>query len=241
MFGRPVSLARCLGLLLLLVWARTLPLAAQRVPNVGCPPAGCITGVSVTPDGGSLSLPPSTGGTASFFAKNTGNVSTTFTFTCIATSLTCGTVTPTSATISPGVSREVDVQFTSGTVNGKVTMKATNGGTATDQGFFNVTIVNVGPPTAVVLRNQNGDNIVRSACLTSGAGEAAAWECGDLVVTHAMPAYTSMNKARSLTLLYSSGQALPQPVVAVAVTENSSLTLPTSVRAELKINGAPAE
>ena len=51
-------------------------------------------------------------------------------------------------------------------------------------------------------------------CLTAGAGESAAWSCGDLVLTHAMPGYTTMNRERSLTLIHNSATAWPRPVVA---------------------------
>jgi RHS repeat-associated protein len=228
------------GLIALIVGGYPSFLEAQRpggiVPNAPCPPEGCITGVTVTPDGGNLTLAPNTASVAHFVAHNTGNVSTPFTFTCIASGITCGTVTPASFTIAAGGSLEVDVGFTSGTGTGKVTLKATNGGTATDQGFFNVTVVVVGPPSAVAFRNQNGDNIDRSACLTSGAGEAAARTCGDLVVTHALPGYTSMGKTRNLTLIYNSAQAVPQPLVAVAVNETGAAT-PNFVYGELKVNG----
>lgn len=228
-------------LLALMAGGRPRSLEAQQpsgiVPNAPCPPEGCITGVTVTPDGGTITLAPNTGSVAHFLARNTGNVSTPFTFTCIASGITCGTVTPASFTIAAGASLEVDAQFTSGTGAGKVTLKATNGGTATDQGFYTVTVVVVGPPAAVAFRNQNGDNIDRGACLTSGAGEAAAFSCGDLAVTHAMPGFTTKNRTRNLTLIYNSAQALPQPLVAVAVNE-SGVSAPATVYAELKVNGA---
>ena len=47
------------------------------------------------------------------------------------------------------------------------------------------------------LQNHNRDNVDRSMCLTAGAGDGAAWSCGDLVITHAMPTYTTMDKGRT--------------------------------------------
>ncbi|MFL5496857.1 MAG: RHS repeat-associated core domain-containing protein, partial [Gemmatimonadales bacterium] len=209
------------------------------VPEAACPPEGCILGVSVTPDGGSASFPQSSGKhPLDFFVRNTGNVTTPFQFTCTTTGVTCSTITPTTASLAPGQGVEVAAVVIVGSVGGRYTLTADNfGGSARDNGFYNITVTNTGPPSAVVLRNQNGDNLDRSACLTSGAGESAAWECGDLVVTHAMPTYTTMNRGRTLTLLYHSAQAAPSPAVAVAVTQSTSLALPTSVYAELKVNG----
>jgi len=96
-----------------------------------------------------------------------------------------------------------------------------------------------GPPT-ITLRNHNGDNWDRSMCLTAGAGEAAAWGCGDLVVTHGLPGYPTMGRERSVTLLYNSAQAVPKTIVAATVNE-SNLSAPTSVFVRLSINGVPRD
>jgi RHS repeat-associated protein len=209
--------------------------------NAACPPEGCITGVAVTPDGGSISQQQNTGGLVTFLVQNTGNVSTPFTFTCSGAKATCGTVTPASFTILPGSFREVDVQYTSTTLNGRVTLTASNGGTATNQGYYNITVTNQAGPAAVAFRNQNGDNVDRSACLTTGAGESAAFQCGDLLIAHSLPGFTSMNKARALTLVYNSSQAAARVAVAVAVTEASTVTAPNSIFMRLSINGVPKD
>jgi hypothetical protein len=87
----------------------------------------------------------------------------------------------------------------------------------------------------VVLWNANEDNIDTGLCLTSGSGEAGAWQCGDLLVSHATPSYTTLGRERSLTLVYSSSLASPHPVAAAAVTQVAG-TPPTSVYAELKVD-----
>ncbi len=95
----------------------------------------------------------------------------------------------------------------------------------------------VGAPV-VALRNHNADNRDRGLCLTVGAGQAAGLSCGDLFVTHGLPAYRTLGRDRSLTLFYNSAAAAPRPVVAVAVTEPAGMEAPISVYAELKVNGA---
>ncbi|MGH7703344.1 MAG: hypothetical protein ACREMO_09640 [Gemmatimonadales bacterium] len=189
----------------------------------------------MTPDGGNETRLPNMGPfLVSFDVWNTGNSSATFTFACSKTGgITCGTVSPTSASIAAGAHREVDVQYSVGATGGQVTLTASGG--ATDQGYY--TVLLPGPPGALALRNHNRDNQDRSSCLVAGAGEAAAWECGDLVVTHSLPGYTTLGRERSLTLLYSSAQAVPRPIVAVAVTENSTTARPDTVYVALQING----
>ncbi|HWP38704.1 MAG TPA: RHS repeat-associated core domain-containing protein [Gemmatimonadales bacterium] len=143
-------------------------------------------------------------------------------------------MTPASATLSVGERRVVTVTVNVGATSGTVLMTAT--GHATDQGSYNVTVVPPGPPV-VALRHHNGDHRDRSFCLTSGAGEASAWQCGDLLVSHSMPGYMTMGRERSLTLLYNSAQAVPKPVV-VATVNQANIAQPTSVYAELTVSGA---
>ena len=100
------------------------------------------------------------------------------------------------------------------------------------------TITRVGPGKPILaLRNFNGDNRDRSLCLTAGAGEAAGLACGDLFVTHELPAYETMGRARALTLFYSSATAAPRPAVAVQVSQPAGIDMPAGVYAELRING----
>ena len=90
----------------------------------------------------------------------------------------------------------------------------------------------------VALHNLNSDDQDRGLCLTLGAGQAAGLSCGDLFVTHSLPAYRTMGRDRSLTLFYSSALAAPRPVVAVWVTQDSATAPPTTVYAQLTVGGA---
>lgn len=143
-------------------------------------------------------------------------------------------------TVSGSVATATALPFFGGVTNTLVaTMDAwdSNGNptTLTDTYSF---LDTVGPGVPViVLRNFNGDNQDRSLCLTVGAGQAAGLACGDLFVTHSMPAYRTMGRDRSLTLFYSSHEAAPRPTVAVTVTEQ--VQAPNSVYAELRVNNEP--
>jgi RHS repeat-associated protein len=206
------------------MWSR--PAEAQDCPS------GCV-GVEVTPDGTSLGvLQNSTGNVAVFNVRNTGEVLSTYTFTCSVTgNVTCGTVTPASAALDPAEERDVNVTFSAGAVgSGRVTLSASGGGTNT--GYYLISVQAAGAPT-VALRNHNRDNVERSLCLTAGAGESAAWSCGDLVVTHSMPGYATMGRERTLTLIHNSATAYARPVVAAVVNEPSGIFRPNTVSAEL--------
>ncbi|MFL5493646.1 MAG: RHS repeat-associated core domain-containing protein [Gemmatimonadales bacterium] len=228
-----LRLASILSVLLGLFGAAWTPSPVQA--QTDCV-SGCV-GVRVTPDGGTLTvLNSSSGNVASFEAQNTGQLSATYTFTCSATgNATCGPVTPASATISEGSLRTVNVSYSAGAPgSGRITLSATGGGS--DTGFYTIAIVQAGPPV-VAFRNHNRDNVDRSLCLTAGAGEAAAWSCGDLVITHGLPGYATLGRERTLTLIHNSATAYPRPPVAASVTVPAGVYQPSTVFAELKVGG----
>jgi RHS repeat-associated protein len=205
-------------------------------PNAGCPPEGCTFTVHVTPDNAPVQRAPNSGPyTAVFNVENNGNSAGGFTLTCKAVGgVTCGTVTPSGVSLNAGMDANVSVQYNV-TTGGTLRLTATHG-TWTDAGSYNVSAAAAGPPV-VTLRNYNDSTLDRSLCLTAGAGEAAGIACGDLVVTHAMPGYTSMGRERKLTLLYNSRGAYDRPIITAAVREPSTVTTPTSIYVELEVAG----
>jgi RHS repeat-associated protein len=207
-------------------------LEAQRI-TPSCQ-TGCLGGVQVTPDGGTDAHPMNTGPWSLVFTvKNTGTSIKNFTFSCSPSGgVTCVSVVPASAFMDPAEQLEVTVTYNLGATNGQLGLLASATGSS-DDGYYTVSAQ--GAP-AITLRKHNGDNRDRSLCLTSGAGEAAAWQCGDLVVTHGLPGYATMGRDRSLTLLYNSAQAVPKPVVAAAV-DQVNRGQPNTVFVRLLISG----
>jgi len=51
--------------------------------------------------------------------------------------------------------------------------------------------------------------LARGLCLTIAAGPSAAYECGDLLVVHPLPAVRTLGQVRAPTLLYNSQHAHP--------------------------------
>lgn len=197
------------------------------------PRPGVPGGVEVTPKGDSLAYPTAqTGVVVPFAVKNTKTTAATYTLTCTGTgSVTCTDYEPHSVSLAPQEAVTVFATFNLGTTSGTLTLSAS--GPASDAGWYVVTITP--PPSPIIaLRNFNRDNRDRGLCLTAGAGEAAAWQCGDLLVSHGMPGYATLGRDRAITLVYSSAQAAPRGVVPVAVTQGSVMM--TSVTADFSID-----
>lgn len=216
---------------------------AQDTPTGGQIQPMCVQGcggggVTVEPEGdGTFEVPVNSGPhTLTFLVTNDGSSTGTYTLSCSATGgVACGPVSPAALTLPGGTAGDADVAFTVGTQAGTLTLTAT--GSATGSGSYVITIATTAAPT-VALRNQNGDNWDRGLCLTTGAGEAAVVQCGDLLVAHGTPAYATLGRERSLTLVYTSAQAVPQGVVAATVTLPAGSLTPPTVLAELRVMSA---
>ncbi len=109
-------------------------------------------GVAVTPDGGTQPARPlnTSGHTASFTVRNTGQTSNTFSLACSASApVTCAGVNPASVTLGSQVEAPATVTYNvAGEGNGTLTLTAT-GTHASDQGSFTVPVVNLFAPSSV--------------------------------------------------------------------------------------------
>jgi hypothetical protein len=160
---------------------------------------------------------------------------TTYSFTRACSSAiaaVCGPA-PDPITLNAGQSSNADIAFTATSTpnaTGTITLTATSG-SYTSTGTFTVTVQ---PPedTARITLSLAGLNAgsanARDQCLTIAAGDAAAYECGDLRVVHALPTVTTMNKARTPTLIYNSRHAKPSVLIATDLVVRDSA--PTSVQ-----------
>jgi RHS repeat-associated protein len=109
----------------------------------------------------------------------------------------------------------------------------------TDKGWLSVTVLPApagSAPVVDVASVNSGDIVARQQCLTIALAAAAASECGDLRIVHALPSIRTMNRWRSPTLVYSSAQAIGWTSVAANVTLPGS-AVPSTVSAVLKIGG----
>jgi RHS repeat-associated protein len=186
--------------------------------------------VAVTPDGGPALVAPGAGLRAWFTAINgkSGTGTYTFSVTCAGV-VTCGSAPP-AQSFNPYETRDIGVSYSvAGAVGatGTLTLRATDqsDGTNTDAGSFNVTVAPQGPV------------VERDLCLTIAAGAAAAFQCGDLRLVHALPGVRTLNAPRAPTLVYNSQHAHPYPFVTSDVTLPPGDPLPDSVVATLTVGG----
>lgn len=113
-----------------------------------------------------------------------------------------------------------------------ITARASNG-------VANTLNVIVGPNIQVQTQGLNArTSISRDQCLTIAAGDAAAYECGDLRLVHGLPATRTMNKSRAPTLIFNSRHARPGALVAADIVLNT--WAPATLTATLQISGQSA-
>jgi RHS repeat-associated protein len=179
--------------------------------------------VAVTPDGGHTSRPAGTGGySETFTVRNTGVAQDSYAFNCTGSSnVTCGAVTPASATLGVGDSTTVTVGYSvGGPGTGTLTLTASGG--ASDTGYYTI---NANPPPTVSLAPYNG-------------GRRAASDF-DGTVTHATPAYWSMGVARTFALQYNASTVRPTAIVRVDVMLSPSPPYPTAYGIQVQIVNGP--
>jgi RHS repeat-associated protein len=199
--------------------------------------------VAVTPDAKPIGVLPNKSTSYPFTIRNPGTAQNTYTVaaSCTGSAIASGcTPSPTSATIPAGGSTAVTVSYTSGAASttGTIKLTATQSTDAgvKDSGWANLATGTAQAPVAGVTNVNPGVSVERGLCITVALAGAAA-ECGDLRLAHALPAVRTMGRARSPTLVYSSAQAHPYPLVAAEVTIPSGAANPDSVEAVLRFNG----
>ena len=157
--------------------------------------------------------------------------------TCILTGpVTCNNVTPTDFPfIPPGGSVGVTVTYSVGAVgSGSIGIRATPDiGNPAEKSRI-VTVANGGNARPAFV-NHNPENVDRGICLTVGAGEAAGVSCGDLFVTHTMPAFPTLGRDRAPTLYYNSAAATGFFLVAANLAEPTSVATPDKIRVFLTV------
>lgn len=219
----------------------------QPLCVTGCGGGGNTYSLVVTPDGTPVTAAQnSTGHVQWFEVANTGTFAASVTLTCSRVGpVTCTAIknlsgTPvTTVLIDAGEIADIQVVYSTGSA-GAATLKLTaaeNG--ASDVGSYAISVQAPPNPIAVVsapiLQNRGG--IDRGLCFTAGAGAAAGTSCGDLVVTHAMPAYRTMGRDRTLTLLYNSAAARGRVLVAASAYQPLGSATASKLTAILKVAG----
>jgi len=199
--------------------------------------------VAVTPDAKPIGVLANVNASYPFRVRNPGSVQNAYTImaTCTGAAIASGcTPSRTSVTVVPLGDSLVTVSYTSGGASTTGTIKLTATQT-TDAGVKDTAWISLATgtkqaPVVSVSTVNPGVSVERDLCITVALAGAAA-ECGDLRLAHALPAVRTMGRARAPTLVYSSAQAHPYPLVAAEVTLPAGAANPDSVEAVLRFNG----
>jgi len=187
--------------------------------------------VRVTPTVHTEDVATGTNRTATFTVTNLGSRSASYALTYRCSGGATCTGTSTSPVTLDTITRSVTatVYFTAVALNdtGSVALVAKNTGTGlsadADSASMDIMIPDSVPNRSpgVVIAGA-GDVIARDRCLTIAVADAAAYECGDLRLVHALPTVTTRGKARTPILLYNSAHAIGNGVVAADITPVTS-------------------
>jgi|GEM_PF-2158593 len=174
-----------------------------------------VNAMSVTPDT-SIQVLPGKDTTQLFTVHNLQNVSSTVTLTKSCATFTCTLLRTSPITIGANSTDTVRVEYVTGVAGTSdvVTLTGAISGQSgsTDGGLLSVAVPSPLAPT-VSLSPHNGDNRSPELCFAN---------CFDVTIGYTAPSYLSRDVARSATLVYTSGQARPMPVVQVDVTDSST-------------------
>jgi RHS repeat-associated protein len=235
-----MSLRRPLAVLLLPALALSAPLVKRASPSsVGAPPLY----ITVTPDGGTASNTAYENGTLTFYAKQppAGNGGR-YSVSC-SVSGSVSSCTPAESEVwvyqepEPYDGYPVVINYvTAGPGSGQVTVTLTLeecDGTCGqgDNGSITVNVGNPLPPTIVWQGNDRW--LDTRAAATQSGGPATGFRANELVATHALPTYRTLNVDRGVTLVYSSQSAVGRIAIPLDVTLNTNS--PTQLRARLDI------
>ncbi|HEV8498612.1 MAG TPA: RHS repeat-associated core domain-containing protein, partial [Gemmatimonadaceae bacterium] len=210
------------------VTASGTTLSASAVNSMVTAASGS-SGAAIIAVGPSTSRTLATGKTTPqrFGITNSGTqASINYRAVCSGAAILACTLDRSSALLGTGQSDSVNVNVsTTGSTGatGTVTFIAA-GGTSADTAVVSVAIgATTGAVTISLAKQLNpGTSIARDECLTIAAGDDAVYECGDLRLVHALPTTTTLNKARTPTLIYTSAHAQPVALVQADVTIDGS-------------------
>jgi RHS repeat-associated protein len=206
--------------------------------------------VRVTPDGGTGTVIGNTTSSQVFRVANPGLSARTYTLRARCRQAWTGTylagcAAPGSVSVAAGDSVPVTVTYPA-TFAGEdvfVWLEATAGPGVADAGWIDVqTLAPPGwaqPAMEVHLANLNSTATVdRTQCVTVAIAPGAAMECGDLRLSHGLPAVHVMGRTRAPVLLYNSRHAQPTPAVYANLYLAGSAQAPSSVEVLVTRGGA---
>ena len=176
-------------------------------------------GITVTPSSGTEEVPPyAQARQKTFMVRNTSGRTVDVSIQgadCQPFEMFCSFSTQSISGLAPNAEAPVTVTFTSGPPGWSGTIALT-AKINDNQSVAASAAVSVTVPVQAWLETKSlnpGTSITRSACVTFPVATNSAYECGDLVIAHAMPSLRVRGDDRTPVLLYTSAHATPAPVV----------------------------
>jgi RHS repeat-associated protein len=213
--------------------------------QTGTPPPTGSVGISISPSANNIQRAVGQEAAERFILTNTGASSGTFSLTssCAVSGTTACSTSTRSVTLPGGASTAVGMTYRTGNTVGatgaiRLTAALAENPGVTASGEYNVTLVDL-PPAGVVGDVSSITTVERGMCLAAPAGDAAAYECGDLRLAHPFPSVRLLNRPFAPSLLYSSQHARPVPVVGINYTVPGTGSTPTSVTVKLQVLTSP--
>jgi len=199
------------------------------------------TAVNVSPDSQTVGVLENASVTRRFMVRNTGTGSSTYniTTTCMGAIFASSCApSPTSVTVPAGDSAAVSVPFTSGAngTTGMLKLQASHSldSAVRDSGWVMLATGTAQQPT-IAVADPSGPILSRDLCLAVALDDAAASECGDLRLNHALPGVRTLGRQRTPMLEYSSAAAHPYPLIAANVTLPATAANPDSIVVRLLV------
>lgn len=186
--------------------------------------------VAVSPRGVRRPVGPNTINIDTFTVTNTGSEATRYKYslTCGGAASACVPSAPDSTPLLPPQQAfPVPVRYTAGPALGSIGtvafhVQASTNSSIYDDGLITDSVVAVVPLSVATRGVTGGATIDRAQCLTVAIGDAAAYECGDLRLAHALPATTTLSTTRAPTLVYNNRHQSGMIVVPADVRVNGA-------------------
>ncbi len=200
-------------------------------------------GLTVVPHLALITVPHSTGGTASFTVKNTGTATDTVTLgaLCGGAATGCAVSGTNPVVINAGDTTTGTLTFTGSSAAGAgdVRLGATKSSapSASDTGETDITVTTLVAHGIQLNPVYPGSLREGGYCINVALRRGASVSCGDFRYAHALPVTKTFNRTRQPVLVYSSQTAHPFILVPALVTADTSHGTIDSVVVQLKSAG----
>jgi RHS repeat-associated protein len=203
--------------------------------------SGPLVTLAVTPKAFTVSANRNRVSTRRFYVQNTGNTTSSVHYLATCWAAPCSSQSKAAATLAANQVDTVDVSFTTRATVGSDSLRfvvaADAPYVAADTGSVRVVVDSIVDIRVNARTTIAGAGIDRAQCLAVALANDSAYECGDLRLVHALPSTTTMNRARTPTLIFNSRHLSVRTLFAADVTIAMGADV-TSIVGRVYVSGA---